>query len=319
MTLQQIYYALITAESGSMNKAAKKLYISQPTLTSAMKEMEQEAGIQIFLRTSKGISLTNEGREFLMYARQVYQQYELLQDKYGEKGSRKRKFGVSIQHYSFAVKAFVEMVKKFGTLKYEFAIRETKTYDLIRDVATSKSEIGILFLSNFNRKILSKILNENDLEFHGLIDCDVYVYLWKNHPLADRESITIDELQDYPCMSFEQGEEGSFYLAEEILSENDYQRTIKVCDRATMLNLMVGLNGYTLCSGIICQELNGTDYIAVPFQYDEGEEQDRMQIGYIVRKHSILGEIGEAYIAEVRKYFEITAMQDEKNAEKKQS
>ena len=306
MTLQQINYALTVAEMGSMNKAAEKLLISQPSLTGAIKELERFAGTVIFLRTSKGVKLTSEGEEFLTYARQVYQQYELLLEKYGKSGNIKRKFGVSTQHYSFAVKAFVEMVKRFDTINYEFAIRETKTIDVIKDVGTLRSEIGILYLSNFNRKIIQKMLHENELAFHHLIDCEAHVYIWKGHPLAKEKSIRFEQLHDYPCLSFEQGENGSFYFAEEILSENRYPRIIKACDRATMLNLMVGLCGYTLCSGIICSELNGGDYAAIPFEPDEENQSGMMEIGYIQKKYGALSEIGETYLGEIKRYLQMT-------------
>lgn len=305
MTLQQILYVLTIAKTGSMNKAAEELFVSQPSLTSAVKELEEETGITLFRRTSKGTIPTKSGEEFLIYARQLYQQYELLRDKYGKGGNIKRKFGVSSQHYSFAVKAFVETVKHFDTLNYDFAIRETKTIDVIRDVITSKSVIGVLYVNDFNRKIIDKMLRENELEFHRLIDCSAYVYLWKNHPLANEEFITFPQLMDYPCLSFEQGESGSFYFAEEILSTEEYKRTIKATDRATMLNLMVGLNGYTLCSGIICEELNGGDYVAVPFRDDAENPNSKMEIGYIVKKNTVLGEIGETYIDEVKKYLNV--------------
>ncbi|MGM9936804.1 MAG: LysR family transcriptional regulator [Candidatus Ornithomonoglobus sp.] len=304
MTLNQILYALTIAETQSMNKAAEKLFISQPSLTNAIKELENETGIDIFFRTSKGVTLTNEGTEFLMYARQLYQQYELIQEKYAGADAARRIFAVSTQHYSFAVKAFVETVKQFDTKKYDFAIRETKTMDVIRDVAIRKSEIGILYLSDFNRKIICKFLKENNLKFTHLIDCKAYVYVWKNHPLASNESISFDELADYPCLSFEQGEDGSFYFAEEILTDNTYPRTIKACDRATMLNLMVGLNGYTLCSGIICEELNGSDFIAVPFRDDAVNRNSTMEIGYISNKNGTLSNIGRIYIDEVKKYLD---------------
>ena len=305
MTLQQIFYALTIAETGSINKAAEKLVISQPSLTSAIKELERYAGIPIFFRTSKGVVVTNEGEEFLTYARQVYQQYELMLSKYGKSGDLKRKFGVSTQHYSFAVKAFVEMVKGFDTRNYEFAIRETKTYDVIGDVATLRSEIGILYRSYFNRKIIEKMLHEKELTFHHLIDCGVHVYLWKGHPLAGETSIKFEQLHAYPCLSFEQGEKGSFYFAEEILSENHYPRIVKACDRATMLNLMVGLNGYTLCSGIICNELNGDDYAAIPFDADDENQIGNMEIGYITKKYGTLSEIGEIYLEEIKRYLQI--------------
>ena len=304
MTLQQLHYVITVSEAGSMNKASELLYIAQPSLTSAIKELEKELGIIIFNRSGRGVTLTNDGAEFLMYARQLYGQYEVLTEKYGMGGTLKKKFGVSTQHYSFAVKAFVETVKRFDASKYEFAIRETKTREVISDVATSRSEIGILYMSDFNRKALSKMLESNDLKFTHIIDCAPYVYLWKGHPLANERSISFSQLTDYPCLSFEQGDNSSFYYAEEILSENEYPQTVKANDRATMLNLMRGLCGYTLCSGIICEELNGTDYVAVPFA-DDGVPDTVMEIGYITKKNTILSNMGKLYIENVRDYLGI--------------
>ena len=293
MTIQQLNYVITISEKGSLNKAAEVLYVTQPSLTSAVRELEKELGITLFNRGGKGVTLTNDGAEFIQYARQVVTQYERLLEKYGKGGNLRKKFGISCQHYSFAVKSFVEMVKQFDTDEYEFAIRESKTKDVIDDVTTGKSEVGILYLSDFNRKAIGKFLKSNQLEFHPLIKCEPYVYLWKGHPLAGKKSIRLDELRDYPCLSFEQGPSGAFYFSEEILSTYDYIRTIKATDRATMLNLMVGLNGYTLCSGIICEELNGSDYVAVAFE-DEEEEvaAGRMEIGYIVKEN----------IAELQRY-----------------
>ena len=307
MTLQQLHYVITISECGSLNKAAEVLYVAQPSLTGAVKEIEKELSITIFNRSGKGVTLTNDGAEFLLYARQVYSQYEDMLEKYGKTGNLKKKFGVSTQHYSFAVKAFVEMVKTFDTSKYEFAIRETKTKEVIDDVSTMKSEIGILYLNDFNRSVIQKLLNSNSLEFHSLINCRAYVYLWKGHPLAKNKSISFEELQEYPCLSFEQGESGSFYLAEEILSTREYQRTIKANDRATMLNLMIGLNGYTLCSGIICEELNGDEYLAVPFVDDEVDKDSTMEIGYITKKNMQLSKMGKLYVAELERYLSANA------------
>ena len=302
MTLQQLLYALTIAEKGSMNKAAESLFISQPSLTLALKDLEKEIGITIFRRSSRGVQLTNEGADFLVNARQIYQQYELLKDKYSGAGDIKRKFAVSTQHYSFITKAFVETVKQYDTKNFDFAIRETKTQDVISDVGKLRSEIGILFESDFNRKVITKMLRDNDLEFTKLIDCRAYVYIWKNHPLAGEASISLNMLKDYPCLSFEQGDQSSLYLAEEILGETEYPRTIKTTDRATMLNLMVGLNGYTLCSGIICEELNGSDYVAIPFKEDRNHRNTKMTIGYVTKRHSIMSDIGKTFIDEVEKY-----------------
>ena len=297
MTLQQLRYVIEVAKTGSMNVAAKQLFVSQPSLSMAIRELENDVHISIFERTTKGVVITAEGEEFLGYARQIINQVELLEDKYIEAGQIKKKFGVSTQHYSFAVKAFVEMVKGFDMDKYEFAIREARTHDVIHDVVTGKSEIGILYTNEFNEKVLNKIFKDNQLEFIHLFTCQGYAYLWNNHPLAGTKVIALEELQDYPCLSFEQGDNNSFYFAEEILSTYDFKKTIKSNDRATNLNLMVGLNAFTLCSGIICEELNGSDYIAVKLA-----EEVTMDIGYIKRAHMNISEIGELYIEEIKKY-----------------
>lgn len=305
MTLQQIKYVLGIADAGSLNKAAERLYVAQPSLTSTIHALEDELNITIFNRTSKGITLTNDGREFVANVRQLYQNYESIIEKYGELEPRKKKFGVSTQHYSFALKSFVEMVKSFNIDEYDFAIRETKTREVIEDVANLKSELGILYLSDYNRNFIQKFLKARELEFIHLIDCKAYVYIWKNHPLAQNKSISFEELKDYPCLSFEQGDEGSFYFSEEILNENEYLRTIKANDRASMLNLMVGLNGYTLCSGIISEELNGSDYIAVPFRETDENKNRIMEIGYIKHKNLSLGKIGQKYVEELKRYLKV--------------
>ncbi len=296
MTLQQLRYAITIADCGSMNEAAKQLFISQPSLSETIRELENEIGIDIFLRSNRGIIITPEGEEFLGYARQVTEQFGLLQTKYIEKKT-KEKFSVSTQHYTFAVKAFVETVKKVGMEQYEFAVHETMTADVIENVKNFKSEIGILYQNDFNEKVLTKMIKENGLEFVELFQCDTYVYLGASHPLAKQKEIAMNELDAYPCISFEQGKNNSFYLAEEMKSTYEYKRLIKVNDRATVLNMMVGLNAYTLCSGIICEELNGSDYVAVPLK-----ETEKMRIGYIKRKGAKISHIGEMYIEELKTF-----------------
>lgn len=297
MTLAQLRYAITVAGASSMNEAAGKLFISQPSLSASIKELEAEVGVELFKRTNRGISVTPEGEEFIGYARQVVEQYNLIESKYILKENTKKKFGVSMQHYTFAVKAFVEMVKQFGMDEYEFEIHETKTYDVIEDVKNCKSEIGVLYINDFNKKVLTKLFHQSGVEFHELLKCHIYVYLWKGHPLASKKEITLEELEEYPCLSFDQGHNNSFYFAEEVLSTYDYKRLIKANDRATFLNLMIGLNGYTLCSGIMCEELNGSDYCAVKLKSDE-----IMTIGYISRKGVPISPLGKKYLEEIGKY-----------------
>ncbi|MCI5516339.1 LysR family transcriptional regulator [Roseburia sp. MUC/MUC-530-WT-4D] len=296
MTLQQLQQVITIADCGSMNEAAKKLFVSQPNLSSVVKDLEEETGITIFLRSNRGIVMTPEGEEFIGYARQVTEQYQLLESRYIAKNAKK-KFSVSMQHYTFAVKAFVEMVKQVGMDEYEFAVHETKTHEVIDNVRNMKSEIGVLYLNDFNQQVMEKIFKENSLVFEELFTCDTFVYIWRNHPLADKKMISMKELEDYPCLAFEQGKNNSFYFAEEMKSTYEYKKIIKADDRATLLNLMVGLNGYTLCSGIINEELNGDDYIAIPLK-----ETEKMRIGFIRHKGTKISPIGELYISELKKY-----------------
>lgn len=296
MTFQQLRYVVAVADSKSINKAAESLFITQPSLSNALKELENELGITIFSRNNRGIEITPDGEEFLGYARQMLEHYELIEERYAA-GNRKRKFSVSMQHYSFAVDAFIQLVKEFGMDEYEFAVHETRTSEVIDNVRIQKSELGIIYMNEFNSKVISKILHEDELEFVPLFECSIYVYLSKTNPLAEKKIISFDDLADYPCLSFEQGDKNSFYYSEEVLSTLEYKRIIKADDRATFLNLMKGLNAYTLCSGIICQDLNGDDYTAVPFDTDE-----KMQIGYIKKKRMPLSRLGEKYVSELMKF-----------------
>lgn len=299
MTLQQLKYAILVAESKSMSEAARKSFISQPAFSQAIQELEEETGTEIFRRTNRGIQITPEGEEFIGYARLVADQYELLEAKYVRREKTRKKFSVSMQHYTFAVQAFVNMVKTFGVDEYEFAIYETKTYDVIQNVKNFRSEVGILFQNEFNRKYLEKLFRNYELEFHELLNCQVYVYMWNRHPLAKRMSLKLEELEEFPCLAFSQGNQGSLLLSEEVMSNYDYKQVIKVEDRATMLNLMKGLNGYTLCSGIVCEELNGSEYCAVRLETDEN-----MTIGYLKRRDVPLSRMGKLYIEEIKQYLQ---------------
>lgn len=297
MTLTQLKYAVCAAGENSFNDAAKKLFISQPSLSGAIATLEKEAGIQIFHKTKTGISLTAEGEEFIGYARQVLEQYELLDAKYISKKESKKKFSVSMQHYTFAVQAFIETINKYGMENYEFEIYEDITYTVIENVKNRKSELGILYLNDFNRQVLQKLFTEYRLEFHPLFDCGLYVYMSENHPLAGKKQIHLDELMEYPCLSFSQGTHNSFYFAEEVLSTVPYKKIVKASDRATLLNLMTGIDGYTICSGIICEELNGTDYVAVRL-----DSEEKMTIGYLARKDMHISEIGADYLASLGRF-----------------
>jgi DNA-binding transcriptional LysR family regulator len=305
MTLQQMYYVLEVAKTGSMNKAAEKLFISQPTLTKAIQEAEEEVGFPVFNRSNRGVALTERGEDFVADIRQVYHQYQSLMAKYQKEDGRERKqFGVSTQHYSFAAKAFVDMVKEFGTLNYDFAYRETTTAAVIGDVADGRSELGILYRSPYNERVIDHLLADRHLRFTPIVKSQAYVYLWAGHPLAKKKAIHFSDLEPYPCLCFEQDGEERAYMAEEILSDRRYPRRVVVRDRASMLNFMVGLKGYTLCSGIIHQDYNGEDYRCIPFQADFGNPNQEMEIGIVERVGEIRTPTAQVYVDAIGKYFE---------------
>ena len=277
MTLKQLQYAVTVADTGNITEAAKKLFIAQPSLTASIHELEKEYGISIFIRGSKGVEPTPEGDEFLGYARQVLEQADLIEERYTGKHKGKQRFCVSAQHYSFAVEAFVALLKQYGGEKYEFHMRETQTYEIISDVAHLRSEVGILYMNSFNETVLKKTLKDNDLTFTKLFTAKPHVFVGKNSPLAKKRSISLSDLKPYPRLSYEQGTHNSFYFSEEILSTLDCDKELVVCDRASLFNMLIGLNGYPICSGVINEELNGPHIIAKPLKVD-----DRMDIGYIL-------------------------------------
>lgn len=297
MTLQQLTYAVKIADTKSMNKAAASLFVSQPALSGTIRDLEEELHIEIFLRTNKGIVTTPEGDEFLRYARQMVELGHMVEERYHDNQKRRNHFSVSMQHYSFAVEAFIKLAREFSLGEFELAVHETKTGEVIDNVRNYRSELGVLYLNDFNRKAMHKIFADNDLEFVELFQCGVYVYISNHHPLAGQERVTFEELGNYPCLSFEQGDRNSFYFAEEMFSTLEYKQIIKADDRATMLNLMTGMNGYTLCCGIICEELNGDGYTAIPLETDE-----RMTIGYIKRKGMPISRLGQKYIEILKGY-----------------
>ena len=300
MTLQQLRYVVTVAETGNITEAAKRLFISQPSLTNAIRELENEMQITLFNRTNKGVVITNEGDVFLTYARQVLDQVGLLEEKYLNSKEQRPRFSVSCQHYSFAVNAFVDVIKEFDANQYDFTLRETQTHEIIEDVSNMKSEIGILYVSSKNEEVIKKLIKQNELEFQELFVAKPHVFISSKHPLANNESISLSDLEEYPYLSFEQGEYNSFYFSEEILSTLDRKKNIKVRDRATLFNLVIGLNGYTVSSGVISKELNGKSIIAKPLLVDE-----HMQIGVITKKNVHLSRYGVAYIEALQKHISV--------------
>ncbi len=296
MTLQQLKYVIEVAEKGSITEAAKSLFISQPSLSAAIHELEQETATTIFLRNSRGIRLTPEGAEFLGYARQVVQQAALIEDKYIAHSAIKQRFSVSTQHYSFTSSAFVELVRAQGGEAYEFVLREGKTYDTIHDVRTLRSEMGVIYMCSFNEAVLSKMLREANLDFSELFAAKPHIFVGRNNPLAGRRVVTLEDLMPLPCLTYEQGDQNAFYFSEEILSTLNHDKSIKVTDKGTIIDLMVGTNGYTISSGICPSYLRGEEIISIPLEVDE-----IIRIGVITHRDYRPTKLGQMYLDILRR------------------
>ena len=297
MKLQQLRYVVKVAECGSITEASRRLFVSQPSITASIRDLESEMGVHIFERTNKGVIVSEEGETFLGYARQVLDQADLLEGKYKGTSEQVPHFSVSCQHYSFAVNAFVDVIREFDAARYDFTLREEQTHEIIEDDAHMKSELGILYLSEHNREVIERMLAANELVFEGLFCATPHVFVCADHPLADHASVTLEDLEDYPFLSYEQGSYNSFYYSEELTSTFERRKNIRVRDRATLFNLAMGLNGYTVCSGVISHELNGPGIISIPLDVDE-----YMEIGIITRKNTTLTRYGQAYIDAIRQH-----------------
>ncbi|MDV8002592.1 LysR family transcriptional regulator [Rhodococcus sp. IEGM 1408] len=294
ITLQQLHYFIEVAAEGSITGAAELLYVAQPTMSASMKDLENRVGRALLVRSARGVTLTDEGAEFLGYARQVVEQMSLLEQRYLGQPPSRRLLGVSAQHYSFVVEAFIRMVRSGEAEQYEFSLRETRTWDIIEDVRTLRSEVGVLYRNDFNRKVIDKLLRDSGLAFHPLFLAVPHVFISRQNPLASRERVIMDDLADLPRLTFDQGANNSFYFAEEILSTRSSKREIRVSDRATIFNLMIGLDGYTISTGIISDDLD-PEIVAIPLDVDES-----IEIGWISHSGIPLTAQAQRYLAEVR-------------------
>ena len=301
MTIQQIRYVIGVAEAGSFNKASEKLFISQPSLTSSVHDLEYEIGFQIFNRTARGVTLTEKGKDFLDDAKNLFKNFCDFQEKFTRR--EKKIFSVSTLYYAFARKAFVDVVQRFGPEGYDFAFREMRAEEVINDVAEKKSEIGIIYLSDSSRKQVQKSLEAKNLVFHHLTECNAFVYLHKKHPLAEKESISLDELSDYQFVTYDQSDLKSFFT-KDVQRRRELTQAITTVDRATMLNLIKELNGYTFLSGILGEEDDG-EYIPIPLRNLNDDICRTFELGYITADNERMNNISLTYIDNIRRILHI--------------
>lgn len=297
MTLQQLRYAIAVADAGSITAAAARLFIAQPSLSKALSELEAEMGVTIFERSARGVRPTEDGTRFLSYARQVIEQADLLESQFVHGTPVRRVFAVSSQHYAFVVNAFVELVREIGRERYEFSLREGTTAGIIDDVRTQRSEVGVIYRSEFNREVITGAVRRADLRFEPLFVAAPHVFVSRTSPLAGRESVTLADLAPFPRLSYDQGTQNSFYFSEELHPTQIVDKQIVVTDRATLFNLLIGLDGYTISSGILSADLNGEDIVSVPLESDE-----RMEVGLLRLAGRPLSPVAARYVEHLREY-----------------
>lgn len=296
MTLQQLRYLIAIAEYGSINAAANNMYASQSNLSTAVHDLEQELGITIFTRSNRGVTLTNDGAELLGYARQVVEQANMLESRYGigaaagKSGENAERLAISSQHYYFCVQAFVRTAEGFSGDAYDFILRECATGRIIEDVRTFRSEAGVLYMDDFNRRVLEHAFAEANVEFTPLFEAKPHVFVGEGHPLASRSILSIDDLEPYPRYSFEQGSQNSFYYSEEPLAHLSHARNIRYSDRGTLTNLLTHYDGYTLSTGVLSEEML-SGIVSIPLDTDV-----RMRVGYIMHGERRPSRLLERYI-----------------------
>jgi len=275
MTIQQLQYVVEVAKSDSINKAAQNLFISQPTLSVAIKELEEEIGTSLFQRSRKGIAITNDGIEFLRLAEEILGKLDYVKKSYLVKSaSTISRFQVSCQHYAFVVEAFIQFMDKYKDSRFHFTIKETKTLACIEDVYQRKSILSIIYLNSANENLIRRVLTSKSMEFHEMYTVKPHVFLRKAHPLAGKSIISAEDLAPFPMIAYEQ-EKGE-YLGEEMIIVENPDKVISTQDRGTTNNIIANTDGYNIGTGYIIPGIISDEITSIPLDVD-----DEMQVGWI--------------------------------------
>ena len=292
MTLQQLKYVSMVEKCGSFSRAAQKLYVSQPSISNLVNALEEELGITIFTRSSTGIAITNEGRELLKLSNRLLRDADYISEYFhSDTEGPKPTFFVSSQHYDFVVGAFEEFVDGLDAERYTLGLNQTQTAAVIEDVRKQYSDLGVIFLSDVNRRHMMKVLEDNNLEFHAVTQAAPHAFLSVTHPLAKRESVTPEELMDYPCIVYEQNADSPGFFSEEMMLPNFYPRkVVYISDLYVSTALMRSCNAYDIGTGVISPRL-AREVACVPIDTD-----DRVDIGWIGIRGRMLRPIERAFL-----------------------
>ncbi len=267
MTIQQCKYILKIAQCGSLNEAAKQLYVAQSSLSVSVKSLEQELNIEIFRRAGGGVHLTEAGVEFVQYARRLVEQSDLILDRFTE-NRQLCHLNISTQHYDFVADVFGKLLNETHESHYRFSLREMKTYDVIRETELGFCDIGILAIKDKDRGIMERFIAGKGLTFAPILKALPHVFLRKEHPAAKADVITLEALKDYPYVSYEQGEHSSSFFTEEIAGACS-DKQVEISDRASLMNVLLASDCYTLGTGIMPSLLNCDRIVSIPLESDD--------------------------------------------------
>ena len=275
MTIQQCKYVLEILKKGSFNEAAKTLYIAQSSLSAAVKSLESELNIKIFERSNNGVCLTSDGAEFVRYASQIIEQNDFILAKYKSE-QRYQKLYIATQHYDFVADIFGKMLNTVTDDSYKISLIETKTYNVINDVENGYCDIGIIAIKNTDFDIMKRILINKKLNFTPLFKTSPHVFVRKKHPVCNQNILTYTQLMQYPFVSYEQGNHNVSFFTEEIMESIDVKKHIEISDRASLMNVLMTTDSYTIGTGIMPSALNEGKIISIPL-----ESSSYYNIGYI--------------------------------------
>lgn len=292
MTIQQCKYVLAIAKTGSFSEAAKQLFIAQSSLSISVKSLEQELGIRIFERSGNGVYLTDEGSEFVKYATQICDNSDYVAERYQKKISKK--LYIATQHYDFIADIFGHFLKKVPDENYRLSIREIETYTVIRDIETAHSDIGIIAIKDGDFEVMNRYLKKKNLLFTPMIEAKPHVFFRKEHPLSRCDMLSGTELLDYPYVSYEQGEHNSSFFTEELVDISYVNKHIEISDRATLMNLLMLTDAYTIGTGIMPSALNKDDIVSVPF-----ESNGFYVIGYLLHAERKVSDMVKLFIQDM--------------------
>lgn len=298
MTIQQCKYVLKIAKTGSFSEAAKQLFIAQSSLSISVKSLEQELNIKIFEHSGNGVYLTDEGAEFVKYATQICENSDFVTERYSSKNIQQKLY-IATQHYDFIADIFGKLLKGTKGDSYRFSIREIETYNVIRDVETAHSDIGIIAIKDGDYEVMKRYLGKKKLSFTSVLKVFPHVFFRKEHPLAQCGRLTNSDLKDYPYVSYEQGEHNSSFFTEELMDTSHINKHIEISDRATLMNVLLITDSYTVGTGIMPSSLNQGAISSVPL-----ESEEYYIIGYLLNENRKVSKVTEKFIGVLKEMVE---------------